>query len=158
MPCFPLSACLSAVCWGAVNDQLTTRRGARLGRCGLAVFAMAVASAFIAFGAQAQSARVASVVLAGGAGTLYLSQGSFWSVTADIAGASSGSVSGFMNMGAQLGGALSAWLTPRIASHFNWTASFLIAAALCLLGGLCWLAVDPSRSLESQPLQVTAES
>ena len=88
---------------GAINDRLTKWQGPRVGRCGLAAFAIAVAGIFIAFGSQVQSARLASVVLAGGAGALYLSQSSFWSVTADIAGASSGSVSGFMNMGNQIG-------------------------------------------------------
>jgi MFS transporter, ACS family, glucarate transporter len=132
---------------GAINDRLTKWQGPRVGRCGPAVFAIAVAGIFIAFGSQVQSARLASVILAGGAGALYLSQSSFWSVTADIAGASSGSVSGFMNMGNQLGAALTASLTPWIASRFGWTASFLVAAAMCLVGAASWLLVDPSRQL-----------
>jgi MFS transporter, ACS family, glucarate transporter len=136
---------------GALNDRLTKWRGLRVGRCGLAAFSIAVAGIFIAFGSQVQSARLASVVLAGGAGTLYLSQSSFWSVTADIAGASSGSVSGFMNMGNQLGAALTASLTPWIATRFGWTTSFLVAAGLCLLGAACWLFVDPTRQLRAQP-------
>jgi ACS family glucarate transporter-like MFS transporter len=132
---------------GAVNDRLTKWRGPRLGRCGLAAFAMGVAGIFIAFGSQVQGARLASVVLAGGAGALYLSQSSFWSVTADIAGASAGSVSGFMNMGGQIGGALTGSLTPWIALRYGWTASFLVAAGLCLMGAMCWFAVDPLKTL-----------
>jgi ACS family glucarate transporter-like MFS transporter len=132
---------------GSINDRLTKSRGPRVGRCVLAAFSMGLAAAFIAFGSQVQGVRLASVVLAGGAGALYLSQSSFWSVTADIAGGSAGSVSGFMNMGGQIGGALTGSLTPWIAAQYGWTASFLVAAALCLFGGLCWLAVDPSRSL-----------
>ena len=132
---------------GAINDRLTKRQGPRVGRCGVAVFAIAVAGIFIALGSQVQSARLASLVLAGGAGALYLSQSSFWSVTADIAGASSGSVSGFMNMGNQIGAALTASLTPWIAVRFGWTTSFLVAAGLCLVGSVCWLIVDPTRHL-----------
>src|SRR5580693_8172575 len=132
---------------GTVNDRLTKWRGPRLGRCGLAAFAMGVAGIFIACGSQVQSVRLASVVLAGGAGALYFSQSSFWSVTADIAGSSAGSVSGFMNMGGQIGGALTGSLTPWIAVRYGWTASFLVAAALCLLGALSWLAVDPLNRL-----------
>jgi ACS family glucarate transporter-like MFS transporter len=132
---------------GTMNDLLTKWRGPRLGRCGVAAFAIAVAGIFIAFGSQVHSARLASVVLAGGAGALYLSQSSFWSVTADIAGASSGSVSGFMNTGNQIGAAITASLTPWIATRFGWTASFLTAAALCLVGAACWLVVDPTRTL-----------
>jgi len=132
---------------GTVNDRLTKWRGPRLGRCGLAAFAMGVAGIFIACGSQVQGVRLASVVLAGGAGALYLSQSSFWSVTADIAGASAGSVSGFMNMGGQMGGALTGSLTPWIAVRYGWTASFLVAAGLCLLGALSWLAVNPLNTL-----------
>jgi MFS transporter, ACS family, glucarate transporter len=132
---------------GVISDRLTRSHGARVGRCLLAAVVIAMAAVFLSLGSQVQSARLASVVLAGGAGALYLAQSSFWSVTADIAGASSGSVSGFMNMGAQIGGAVTASLTPWIAGRFGWTASFLVAAALCVLGALAWLLVDPSRSL-----------
>ena len=132
---------------GTINDRLTKWRGPRLGRCGLAAFAMGVAGIFIAFGSQVHSAQLASVVLAGGAGALYLSQSSFWSLTADIAGGSAGSVSGFMNMGGQIGGAVTGSLTPWIAARYGWTASFLVAAALCLLGAVSWLAVDPLNTL-----------
>jgi ACS family glucarate transporter-like MFS transporter len=108
---------------------------------------IALAGIFIALGSQVQSARLASVVLAGGAGALYLSQSSFWSVTADIGGSSSGTVSGFMNMGNQVGAAITASLTPWIALRFGWTASFLVGAALCLVGAASWLVVDPTKTL-----------
>src|SRR6202521_3314848 len=136
---------------GAINDRLTKWRGPRLGRCGVAAFGMTAAGIFIALGSQAHSARLASVVLAGGAGALYVSQSSFWSLTADIAGGSAGSVSGFMNMGGQIGGAVTGSLTPWIAVRYGWTASFLVAAALCLLGALSWLAVNPLNTLTAAP-------
>jgi ACS family glucarate transporter-like MFS transporter len=146
-----LAMLLCCLLGGAINDRLTKSQGPRVGRCALAAFAIAIAGIFIAFGSQVQSPRLASVVLAGGAGALYLSQSSFWSVTADIAGASSGSVSGFMNMGNQIGAALTASFTPWIAARFGWTTSFLVAAALCLVGALSWLVVDPSQQLTALP-------
>jgi ACS family glucarate transporter-like MFS transporter len=142
---------------GTINDRLTKWRGPRLGRCGLAAFAMGVAGIFIAFGSQVHSAQLASVVLAGGAGALYLSQSSFWSLTADIAGGSAGSVSGFMNMGGQVGGAVTGSLTPWIAARYGWTASFLVAAALCLLGAVSWLAVDPLNTLTEARIHPPAQ-
>jgi MFS transporter, ACS family, glucarate transporter len=135
---------------GTINDRLTKWKGPRLGRCGLAAFAMALAGVFIAFGSQVQGVRLASVVLAGGAGALYLSQSSFWSLTADIAGGSAGSVSGFMNMGGQIGGAVTGSLTPWIAARYGWTASFLVAAALCLVGASSWLVVNPVKTLTAR--------
>jgi len=143
---------------GTVSDRLTRWRGPRLGRCGVAAFATFLAGVFIAFGSQVHSARVASLVLAGGAGALYLSQSSFWSVTADIAGASAGSVSGFMNMGNQIGAAITASLTPWIAMRLGWTASFLAAAILCLLGAATWLIVDPTKTLRLHHLPEETEA
>lgn len=132
---------------GFISDLLTRRYGKRVGRCGVAVGGIALAAVFIALGTQVESARLASVVLAGGAGALYLSQSSFWSVTADMAGASAGSASGVMNMVGQVGGIVTASLTPLIARHFSWTASFLVAAILCAAGSLAWLAVNPDAEL-----------
>jgi ACS family glucarate transporter-like MFS transporter len=128
---------------GWISDRLTKSFGKRVGRCGVAAFGIALSSIFIALGTQVASAQVASVILAGGAGALYLSQSSFWSVSADIGGQSAGSVSGVMNMGGQFGGALTASLTPAIAHHVGWNASFLAAAALCACGALVWLWVNP---------------
>jgi MFS transporter, ACS family, glucarate transporter len=151
----PLAMVACSLLGGVINDKLTKAYGKRAGRCGIAVFALLLAAVLLVLGSQAASARLASIVLAAGAGALYLAQSSYWSVTADIAGPSAGSASGFMNMGAQLGGAVTAFLTPIIALHFGWTYPFLFAATLSTLGALAWLAVDPSRNL-LPPVQSSA--
>ena len=68
-------------------------------------------------------------------------------MTAEIAGPSAGTVSGIMNMGGQIGGAVTASLSPWIASRFGWTASFLTAAGLCAIASAAWFFVDPARRL-----------
>jgi len=156
LPFLAMAACCPL--GGTISDRLTRSHGPRIGRCYLAAVVLAAAAIFLVLGAKVDSARLASVVLAGGAGALYLAQSSFWSVTADIAGSSSGSVSGFMNMGAQIGGAVTASLTPAIASRFGWTASFLVAAALCLLGAAAWIFVDPKQTLQAQVRDTAALS
>jgi MFS transporter, ACS family, glucarate transporter len=145
---------LGCLLGGAINDRLTRSFGPRVGRCGVAAVAVLIAGIFIASGAHVQSGPVASIILAGGAGALYISQSSFWSVTADIAATSSGSVSGFMNMGNQIGAAITASLTPWIAAHFGWTASFLTASVLCIVGASSWLLVDPTRRLVAVPIAI----
>ena len=126
---------------GWISDVLTRSYGKRVGRCLFASAAIGLAAVLIALGAQLASAQFASLVLAGGAGMLYLSQSSFWSVSADIGGRSAGAVSGTMNMGGQFGGVLTASLTPAIANHFGWSASFRLAGVLCAAGALAWLPV-----------------
>jgi ACS family glucarate transporter-like MFS transporter len=128
---------------GWISDAVTNARGKYLGRCAVAVAGMALAALLIMLGTRVESAQVASVALAGGAAALYLSQSSFWSVSADIGGNSAGAVSGFMNMCGQFGGVTTASLTPLIARAWGWNASFAIAAALCACGALVWLLVEP---------------
>lgn len=132
---------------GWIADQLTRRFGKRVGRCGQAAFGMVLSAVFIGLATQVESAQVASFVLAGGAGALYIAQSAFWAVVADIAGSSSGSASGLMNMVGQIGGATTASLTPLIADRYGWTESFLVAAGLCAVGGVAWFLVNPDRPI-----------
>jgi ACS family glucarate transporter-like MFS transporter len=132
---------------GAFSDRLTKLYGLRVGRCYLASASLFVTAIFLVLGSQVRSPQLAGIILAGGAGALYLSQSTFWSVSVDIAGRSSGVFSSLVNMGGQLGGALTASLTPLIAQHFGWTTSFAVAAGMAVFGGLCWLVVHPERTL-----------
>lgn len=138
-----LAMSIGSIAGGMISDRIAKRYGMRAGRCGIAVIGIGLAAIFIAIGTQASDPGVASVILAGGAGALYLSQSSFWSVSAAIGRRSAGTVSGVMNMGGQIGGALTAWLTPRIAGTYGWTAAFLLAAILCAGGALAWIWIRP---------------
>jgi len=132
---------------GLTSDHLTRRYGKRVGRCLAASASTFVAAVFVGLGTHVSDARLASVVLAGGAGALYLAQSAFWSVSSDIGGRSAGSVSGVMNMGGQFGGVVTASLTPFVAEHFGWNMSFWVAAGLCFLSAVAWLMVDPDEQL-----------
>lgn len=145
LPFIAMALCSTLGGW--VSDTLTRTMSKRVGRCGVACAGMLLCTIFLALGSYATDVRLASIVLAGGAGALYLSQSSFWSVTSEMAGASAGSVSGVMNMGNQIGGAVTASLTPVIAKYFGWETSFFVAAGLCALGALLWLSVDVDRGL-----------
>jgi ACS family glucarate transporter-like MFS transporter len=143
---------------GYVSDKLIPRFGHRIARCGLAGVSMMVAAGFVWWATQVADARLAALVLAGGAGALYLAQSSFWAISADIGGESAGAVSGVMNMGSQIGGVITASLTPLVAARFGWTASFVFAAAICAVGGIVWAFIDPTHELSArgQPAVVAA--
>jgi len=104
-------------------------------------------SIFIAAALHVSTAAAASIILAAGAGSLYLAQSAYWALSADFGKGSAGSLSGFMNMGGQAGGAVAAITTPMIAAHYGWTISFMTAAGLCVLGAALWLVINPNRSL-----------
>ena len=145
-----LSMTIGCLAGGALSDRLTRVYGLRVGRCGLASVAFLFTAVFLVLGSRVQSPQLAGVILAGGAGALYVSQSSFWSVSADIAGRSSGVFSSMVNMGAQVGGAVTASLTPWVAQRFGWTTSFAIAAALAVVGAFLWMTVHPERPLNGE--------
>lgn len=134
---------------GLLSDRLTRLYGLRVGRCAIASFGSVLTAVFLLVGSQVRSPQLAGFVLAAGAGALYLSQSSYWSTSNDIAGESSGVFSSMVNMGGQIGGALTASLTPWIAQRFGWTTSFGTAAALAVLSALCWLTIRPDRPLDT---------
>jgi ACS family glucarate transporter-like MFS transporter len=146
---FPFIAMtLGSLTGGVASDWLSDHVSVRAGRCFLPAFALAFTAFLLSVGSRAHDAKTATLVLACGAGALYLSQSSFWSVTADFAGPYSAVVSGTMNTGCQLGGAVTASLTPMIASHFGWDASFMTATLFAVLGAIGWLIVNPSARLD----------
>ncbi len=145
LPFIAMSSC--SALGGLLSDHVSKRWGRYAGRCGVAAGGLGGCTLFLAFGSIAHSAVTASLILAGGAGALYIAQSSYWALAADLGGASAGSLSGLINMGAQFGSAITATLTPVIAAHLGWTVSFLIAAALCALGAVAWLMVNPNRTL-----------
>jgi ACS family glucarate transporter-like MFS transporter len=117
----------------------------------LAAVALILTAVFLVLGSQVHSPQLAGFILAGGAGALYLSQSSFWSVSVDIAGKSSGVFSSLVNTGGQIGGAVTASLTPWVAQRYGWTTSFAIASILAVIGAICWMTVHPERPLVTEP-------
>jgi len=142
---------------GIISDRLVARYGQRIGRCVMPVVGLVLSAIFLVLGARSAQPRIAGIVLAGGAGALYLSQSSFWAVTASISRGSSGSVSGFMNTGNQFGGMLTAQITPIIALRWNWSTPFFVAAVFAMLGAAAWLFIDPTRTLKPEKLSERPE-
>jgi len=132
---------------GVVSDWVTEQFNLRFGRCILPSLAMACTAVLLILGSKADRPKMAGLVLALGAGVLYFSASCFWAVSANYGGEYAGVTSGIMNMGAQIGGACTASLTPLIAVHFGWQMSFFVAALLAILGAIAWLIVDPGNVL-----------
>jgi MFS transporter, ACS family, glucarate transporter len=143
-------ACMTLFCLGGgfTSDFLSRTRGLRTGRCFLASVFMFLTAMFLVAGSRVADAFAAAVLLSLGAGCLYFCQSTFWSVSSDLAGKNSGVFSSIMNMSCQIGGAITASLTPWLAQHYNWKMPFAVAASLVLLGALAWLLVHPERPLE----------
>lgn len=134
---------------GIASDWIARRWSRRAGRSIFPAIALAGTALLLMAGSRAHGTGTASAVLACGAGCLYLSQSCYWSASADFGGERSGVVSGVMNFACQIGGAVTASLTPFLAAHYGWNTSFVAATVLAVVGAIAWLLVDPDRRLTS---------
>jgi len=142
-----LTILISCPLGGWVTDRLAMRHGITKGRQIVGMTGMGLAAGSIALGASVESPYLAIASLSLGAGWLYFTIGAYWSSTSDLSPAHAGSLSGLMNMGANLGGALSPTITPWLAHQWGWPASLGFAAAMALVGGIMWLGITPGDGL-----------
>jgi sugar phosphate permease len=75
-----------------------------------------------------------------------------WPATMDVGGRFAGTLSGAMNMSGNIGGSLCPIIIGYLLRHtnHNWTLTFYISAAVYLLGGVCWLFLDPVTPIERE--------
>lgn len=140
---------IAALCplGGWVTDRLVLRWGANRGRAWAGGLGMFLASLSIVCGAFVESPWLALALLSLGAGWLYFSVGAYWASTVDLSKSHAGTLSGLMNTGANIGGAISPTLTPWLAEQIGWAAALGAAAGVALLGCLLWLGVKPGDGL-----------
>ncbi|MBI4003224.1 MAG: MFS transporter [Nitrospira defluvii] len=133
---------------GWTTDRLVPTVGLTKARMTVGIIGMVLAGGLIALGAWADSQTVAIACLSLGAGWLYFTVGAYWSVTTDLSKTHAGTLSGVMNMGANVGGVVSPSLTPWLADQWGWTASLLVAALIAFCGGVMWLKIDPTQAMK----------
>jgi ACS family glucarate transporter-like MFS transporter len=130
---------------GWATDRLAAAHGITRGRLMAGMSGMACAGCAIAIGAFADSALAAVACLSVGAGCLYFAVGAYWASTSDLSKTHAGALSGLMNTGANLGGALSPTLTPWMAAQWGWPMALAAAGAVALVGAVLWLKIDPAQ-------------
>ena len=133
---------------GWVTDRLAAMYGLTSGRILAGMAGMTGAGCAIAAGAFADSALIAVGSLSVGAGCLYFSVGAYWASTSDLSKAHAGALSGFMNTGANVGGALSPSLTPWMADQWGWPIALAAAGAVALVGAVLWLKIDLTKKAD----------
>jgi ACS family glucarate transporter-like MFS transporter len=144
---FLASAVFSPV-GGWLSDYLSSRFGKRMGRCGIGFTSLVLTGMFIFVGAATPQPYLAILFLSLGAGALFVSAAAYWVSTIDLAKPYAGTVSGFMNMGGNLGGAISPTLTPFLAQQFGWESALYVMAALACLAAFFWLGVHPEHAID----------
>ena len=106
------------------------------------------AAAFLVPAALTGDAMTAIFCLAASNFFLEMVLGPAWAVPMDVAGASSGTVTGVMNMTGAIGASLSPLVFAALVQHGSWIAPFLVTAGILTIGALIWIfLIDPERSV-----------
>ncbi|HVV27917.1 MAG TPA: MFS transporter [Rhizomicrobium sp.] len=147
LPFIAMTTC--SLLGGVISDWLVKHKGQYVGRSLFGAGTLALAGIFLIIGSHAQDTTLAVLVLAGGAGVLYLGQATYWAVAADYGGPHTGVISGLVNMAGQIAGAVTASATPWFAAHYGWETAFYVAAGICFVCLFTWFFVNPDRRLHS---------
>ena len=137
------------VAGGLLSDAIVKRTG----RLGMARKAVVIPSYLLAAAALVPAALLsnpyASVAcLALSLFFMELMTGPWWSVPSDVAGAHAGTLSGIMNMSANIAGAISPFVFGILAQGDHWVLPFIISAAILVVGAIAWaFLVDPERPI-----------
>jgi MFS family permease len=143
----PLTLSVIADLTGGLTADLAARKlGLRAGRVVVGGGALTAAGVFTLAAAFTASPVVGAVLIAlGGAASNFL-LGAAWSTCIDIGRRRAGALSGAMNTSGQVGAIFSPILIAWVAERFvNPNASLYLTGALFLMGGACWLGVDPTK-------------
>lgn len=134
---------------GWATDRLAALYGITRGRIAAGLSGMACAGCAIVVGAFSDSAGPAIASLSLGAGCLYFAVGAYWASTSDLSKTHAGALSGLMNTGANLGGAISPSLTPWLAAQWGWPTALATAGAVAMVGAVLWLKIDAGQRLDA---------
>lgn len=135
---------------GATTDYLCRRFGLRIGRVSVGVASFLLASGFLVWGTSVAEPVASTLLIGVAAAWSNFLLGASWGAAVDIGGGHSGVVSAFMNTAGQVGGMLSPVILAFVVDEFaSWSAPLYLTGALYFAGALCWLLVDPTKSIES---------
>ena len=134
---------------GWLTDKLLVKtNNLKFARRSVAIVAMLGCGASMLLAALAANPNTALYCLTSAMFFLEMTIGPAWAVPMDIGGEFSGTVSGMMNMGGQLVGALSPTVFGIFVSNGSWVAPFVVSAGLLFVGAGIWAFwIDPEQSV-----------
>jgi sugar phosphate permease len=134
---------------GWLTDKLLVKtNNLKFSRRSVAITGMLGCGASMLVAATAANPNTAVYCLASAMFFLEMTIGPAWAVPMDIGGEFSGTVSGMMNMGGQIVGALSPTVFGILVSNGSWVAPFVVSAGLLFVGAAIWAFwIDPEQSV-----------
>src|SRR5712692_993345 len=134
---------------GWLTDKLLVKtNNLKFARRSVAIVAMLGCGASTLVAALAPNPNTAVYCLTSAMFFLEMTIGPAWAVPMDIGGEFSGTVSGMMNMGGPIVGALSPTVFGMLVANGSWVAPFVVSACLLFVGAGIWAFwIDPEQSV-----------
>jgi MFS transporter, ACS family, glucarate transporter len=149
----PIAQLVMAPLGGFLSDNILRRTGNKtMARRIVGMGGMLGTAILVMVGAFTEDTSLAIVILALGAGLLWLATGMFWSAASDLGGPHSGAVSSIMNFGANILGFLAPTITPLIGRVFGYDWALVAVAGAAVVSGLLWLGVDLETGIATDTL------
>ena len=150
---------LGGIAGGWLNDRLIARTGTRRwSRSGVGFVGKAIGCLMLALVVRPADGLTAALVLFAAKFFSDWSQPTVWGACTDLGGRYSATVFSLVNFAGTLGGVVMPVIFGAVLDVFttrsgnvvttDWGPLFLLLAAMYLGSGLCWLAVDCTRSLD----------
>lgn len=139
---------------GWLIDRLQRQTNSkRISRCVVAVTTLTLTAVLMLAACGTATARQMAAVMAAAALVSGVANACPWAAIMDIGGSNTAVAMGCLNCGASLAGIL---VTPALGQLIDrirgtagdWNQVIYIHAAFYLAAGLCWLAVDPERTID----------
>ena len=146
-----LAMAVGAPLGGWLGDHWIPRLGRMRARRNVAIAGLLSASVLLCCGAEIQDPFIAIGCLSLAAGSAYIANSSYWATAPDICPSFSAMVTGTMNTGANLGGAVSAILTPWVAARLGWVAALALAAVASVVAAILWIFTKVPRTEYATP-------
>lgn len=138
---------------GLTTDRMVRVLGRRWGRTtqGIVGYLLGGLCFFLALWAQHPVWSVVFLCLA--SFVKDFGMGASWATCVDIGHKYSGTISGWMNMIGNLGGATSALVVARLAGREGgaWDVALQVSGISFLIAGVCWAFIDPRRIIVYRP-------
>jgi MFS family permease len=147
-----LAGMVGDVVGGMLSDRIMRATG-RTGfaRKAVVIPAFLLAAAALVPAALATDAYFSVACLSLSLFFMELMTGPWWAVPSDVAGPHAGTLSGIMNMSANVAGAASPFVFGVLVQNGQWVAPFMISAVILVLGAASWaFLVDPDTRINGE--------
>jgi predicted MFS family arabinose efflux permease len=141
---------------GRCIDSLQRLTGRKwISRCGTAAGSLILTACLMWLATFARNATEMALAIAISSLVLGMANPCSWVATIDIGGKNTAVIMGFLNMGGALSGILITPLVGRLIDNIkrtdgDWNLVILVHAAFYVTAAVCWLLVNPERSLNSR--------